>query len=125
MGIKIEGLADAIMHELQIYTREVVEEMNAAGDRIAKDGAKKLRQVSPKRTGKYAKGWRVKKETAFRKPTGYIIYNKDQPSLPHLLEHGHATRDGGRTQPQVHIKPVEEEVVEQYVKAVEEAIKGG
>lgn len=124
MTVKIEGFSKALAQELQLYSREIVEQMNTAGEKIARDGAKKLRQVSPKRTGKYAKGWTVKKETLFGKPTSYIIHNK-QPSLPHLLEHGHATRSGGRTKPQIHIKPVEEEVVAAYMQAVEEAIRGG
>lgn len=124
MDINIEGFSDAIAQELQTYTKEVIEKINETGAKIAKDGAKKLRQTSPKGTGKYAKGWTVKTKKEYGKPTNFIIHNKNRPGLAHLLEKGHAKRGGGRTKPIVHIKPVEEEVIEAYTKGVEEAIKG-
>lgn len=124
MGIKIEGFSEALANELRTYTKEVIEKINETGAKIARDGAKKLRQTSPKKTKEYSKGWSVKKQEVYGKPTTYIIHNKKKPGLAHLLEKGHAKRGGGRTKPIEHIKPVEEEVIEQYTQAVEEAIKG-
>lgn len=125
MEIKIGNLSKTIMQELGIFEQDVVDGINEAGDKIAKAGAKKLRQVSPKKSGDYAKGWTVKTEKEFRQPTKYTIHNKNKPWLAHLLEKGHATRDGGRTKPIVHIAPVEEEIVGEYMQMVEEVIKNG
>jgi len=121
--IKLDRLALTIEQELKLYSRDVLEVLNREGETIAKDGAAKLRETSPKRTGRYAKGWTVKSERAHGKPTRYIIHNRDRPHLAHLLEHGHAKRGGGRVQGQPHIAPVEEEVVAAYLAAVEEAIR--
>lgn len=123
MEIKIDKLALTIEQELRLYSREVLEALNRESDKIAKDGVKALREASPKRTGRYAKGWTVRSERRFGKPTRYIIHNKDLPGLAHLLEHGHAKRGGGRVQGQPHITPVEKEVTEAYLAAVEEAIR--
>lgn len=123
--IGIEQLSSAIMHELEIYSNDVVEGINDVGAKAAKEGVRALRQTSPEKTSKYAKGWAVKQEKAFGKPTRYIIHNKDRPWLAHLLERGHAKRGGGRVAGKPHIKPAEETVVGLYVKGVEEVIKNG
>lgn len=127
LGIKIrvDDLTSAIMDELETYTRSVVDGMNEVGDRVSKAGVKLLRQLSPKKRGKYAKGWRVKKEEAFLKPTQYILHNQTHYSLAHLLEKGHAKRTGGRVGGKTHIAPVEDEMIDQYTKGVEEVIKNG
>lgn len=123
MAIKIDGLSGAIAQELQTYTKEVIEKINETGAQIAKAGAKKLKETSPKNTGDYAKGWTVKKQTEYGKPTSYIIHNKKHYRLTHLLEKGWTMRNGKRHGPvKEHIGPVEEEVVNEYTKAVEGAI---
>ena len=58
-------------------------------------------------TGKYAEGWTSRFETERFSAQG-IIYNKDVPGLPHLLEHGHAKRGGGRVPGREHVAPVEQ-----------------
>lgn len=79
----------------------------------AEISANKLQQTSPKRKkkgGAYAKSWTsdVEEGRTFRSAT---VYNKNHYQLSHLLENGHATRNGGRTNPRVHIAPVEAEAV--------------
>lgn len=117
--VKIDRLADEITRILQEYTTEVEQGLEKAKQKVAKDGAKKLRETSPKKTGRYAKGW-----TATKQGTSYVIHNKDRYQLAHLLEFGHAKVGGGRVSGKPHIKPVEEEVINQFEKAVEKVIKG-
>lgn len=40
-----------------------------------------------------------------------------------MLEYGHASRYGGRVKPKVHIKPVEESMIESLETKIEEAVK--
>lgn len=124
--IKSQQFTKEILRQLQEYTKDVVEGINDRSVNITEDAVKELRETSPKDSGDYAKNWRVKSLMFYNAPTRYTIFNKDYYRLTHVLEHGHAINGGtGRSQPQVHIKPVEEKTVKAYIKAVEEVIKNG
>ena len=125
--IPVDRLAAEIEKILTEYGDEVQENVEEATQRVTKDGAKAVkgnaRSTFKIGNGKknYAKGWTSKFETGRLSSQG-IIYNKDLPGLPHLLEHGHANRNGGRTPGRTHIAPVEQKIIEDFVKAVKEAI---
>lgn len=125
MAIKVDQLSKEIMAQLTTYTADIVEGMNTAGERVARQGAAELVGASPKRTGRYRRGWSVRAEQTYRGPMRFILHNKERPRLTHLLEHGHATRDGGRTRAQPHIDPVSDKVAADYFAAVEEVIRRG
>jgi len=109
---------------LEQYSDDVFEAMAEVVPEVAKESAKKLKQESPKgKSGKYAKGWTSKAEKG-RMTTTATIYGKTGTyQLAHLLEHGHATRNGGRTKPIVHIKPVEEWATEEVISRTAERIE--
>ena len=109
---------------LDQYSGDVFEAMAEVVPEVAKESAKKLKQESPKgKSGKYAKGWTSKAEKG-RMTTTATIYGKTGTyQLAHLLEHGHATRNGGRTKPIVHIKPVEEWATEEVISRTAERIE--
>lgn len=123
--INIDQLANQIAEDFETYTDNIIKEIDEAGEQIAKDAVKKLKASSPKRTGKYAKGWRQKKDKIYGQPNNYTIYNKTDYQKTHLLENGYAKKSGGRVQGQPHIRPIEEEVIEEFTNAVEEAIRNG
>ena len=52
----------------------------------------------------------------------YVVHNKNAWQLTHLLEYGHATRDGGRYEGIKHIEPNEKETIQSIAKMVEEVI---
>lgn len=116
--ININSLASEITKALQDYTTDVEEGLEKAKEKAAKDGAKKLKVTSPKKYGKYAKGWRVK-----RVGKAQIIHNATDYQLIHLLEKGHAKVGGGRVPGKPHVAPVEEQVIKQYEEEVEKVIK--
>lgn len=105
--------SDVIRSELTRYGTQVQEEVFAVLPKVAKEATQKLKSTSPKRRGKYAKGWAYKEDTG-RLKGGVTIYGKKRETyaLAHLLEKSHAKRGGGRYDPEasgtVHIKPVEE-----------------
>lgn len=107
MEIKADNLEKEVMEILKSFNSSVTTALDEAEQEVAKEAVKKLRKTSPKRTGKYAKGWTVKKNGKT-----YIIYNKLKPWLTHLLEHGHPVVRGGKVVGQepahVHIAPVDE-----------------
>ena len=117
--ISINNLANEITQTLKEYTEEVEEGLEKAKEDTAKNGAKKLRSTSPKKTGKYSRSWRAKKQDE-----AWVIHNAKYYQLTHLLEKGHAKVNGGRVSGRPHIAPVEEQVIKDFEKEVERVIKG-
>lgn len=109
---------------LNDYSMDIQEGITEQARRVAKDGANTLKQTSPKRTGDYRKGWRVK-TTKGRGFVDCIIHNATDYQLTHLLEKPHLKRNGGMTTPKVHIAPVEQSCVKEYENNVEKIIKNG
>ena len=113
---------------LNEYSQDIQDALNEEAPKIAKAGADKLKQTSPKHTGKYRKGWKVKTT----KGNGYvssIIHNSTNWQLTHLLERPHAIKNQygswGTSKPEVHIKPVEQECNKEYERDVVKIIKNG
>lgn len=116
----IGDLANEISRQLAIYANAVEEDIDKAAKNVSKQGKNKLHQTSPEGArGDYAKGWSIKK-----KGSNYILYNATDPQLTHLLENGHVTRDGSRTTPQPHIKPVEKQMIKDFEKEIRKAVEG-
>lgn len=120
---KYDNFAD-IATILDDYSKDIYEGMEKASIDIAKSGARKLKLTSPERTGKYKKGWRVK-STSTLYDFSSTIYNATDWRLTHLLEKGHAKKNGGRVKPIVHIRPVEQECINEYKRKVVSIIKKG
>ena len=121
-------MADSILDIkdiLEEYSSDIQEAIIEDAEKVAKKGANELKNTSPKRTGKYAKGWRVY-STNGKGYTSNIIYNTN-PGLTMLLERTHATRNGGSTTPKSagHISKVEQKCIKEYEKDVENIIKNG
>ena len=113
-----------ISNILDEYSIEIQEGITKAAEDVANAGAKELKAKSPKRTGKYSKGWRVNK----RSGRGFVhttIYNATNWQLTHLLEKPHLLRNGKKSKPIVHIEPVEEKCIKNFQKEVEHIIKNG
>lgn len=52
-----------------------------------------------------------------------IVYNREHYRLTHLLEFGHANRDGSRTKPILHIRKTEDKYKEKFVEELERKIR--
>ncbi|MGH0685822.1 HK97 gp10 family phage protein [Bacillus mycoides] len=115
----INDFANDITRELQRYANVVEEDLEVAKEEVADNLVQELKQESPKKTGKYSKGWRKKKDG-----NAIIVHNALKPQLTHLLEKGHAKAGGGRVPPaKVHIAPAEEKAINEFTELVERAIQ--
>ncbi len=112
-------ISKEIANALSDYTEEVTEGLETAKKEVAKATAKNLKATSPQLTGDYAKGWRAKKVG-----NSYVVHNKTDYQLTHLLEHGHVKRSGGRVSGTPHIRPAEQQAIDDYERQVERVIRG-
>lgn len=124
--IKPDELGIELSKIISEYTEEVRAAIDEEVDTTAKKVLDEIKATSPKKTGKYRKGFKIKKNDA-KGSTGRIIYNKDRPGLVHLLELGHAKKGGkGRVSAQPHLRPAYDKYVPRMEKNIENIImKGG
>ena len=109
---------------LNDYSDDIQSAITEEAQIIAKKGVAELKNKSPKRTGKYRKGWRVN-TTKGRGFVECIVHNATDYQLTHLLEKPHLLRNGRLSRPQVHIAPVEQQCVSEFERNVENIIKNG
>lgn len=125
--ISVGGLADAILSELAAYTDEITQAVDEDVTDVAKEAAEKLRETSPKSSGKYSKSWKAKCVSSTKGNKRVIVYNKEY-RLTHLLEKGHVIKKNGRSVGHAdaaeHIRPVEEWAVNELQKRIKEDING-
>ena len=129
-NIKPEELQKAIMEYLEDYVEDIEEDVEDTVTEVAKEAKQELIQTSPRsgiaRNTKYYKGWAIKngvKSRTIRNKYSRVIWNKTNYQLTHLLEFGHATRNGGRTQAQPHIRPVEEKYGQEFADLLKTKIR--
>ena len=125
--VSVEGLEDAITRHLTIYSEAVQEGIHAEAKQSMKKLVKETKATAP--VGNRQKHYRdsiKSKEYKSRRQSKFIWY-VDGPDyrLSHLLENGHALRDGGRTQGTHFIQKATDPIVEEYLRAIEEIIRNG
>ena len=122
--IPVEQLADSIMDTLLDYAEAGAKETKQAVIDTAEAVRGRISTTSPKDTGAYSQSWAVKKQRETTKDLTLVVHSKNCYRLTHLLEFGHAKRNGGRVPAQPHIRPAEEygisELEERIWKAWEE-----
>ena len=121
LSAEIEKILDEELEK----SRDAIEK---AAEKVAQQTVDRLKQTSPKRTGKkggkYARAWRKKATTLTRGKVSYTVHNT-RGQLTHLLEKGHALRSGGRTRAFPHIKPAEEEAMKNFERELIDLIERG
>lgn len=123
-AVKIDNLAKEIAKALESYADDISEVVEETSNEIGKEAVEEIRKTSPKKRGKYAKGWTLKKDKLGKGKYSIKIHNKTHYQLTHLLEFGHATKNGGRTKAITHIRPVEEKYSEKFEQQLKRKIGG-
>lgn len=121
--ITIDQFASSIHDILEKYGDDITENMEAAVKAVSRKGAQAVKSAASSTFNgtKYAGGWTSRTETGRMSAQG-TIYNRTVPGLPHLLENGHAMRGGGRVAGRPHIKPVEEQIIQEFEQEVRKSI---
>lgn len=123
-AIKVDSLAKEIEKALENYSDDISEVVEKVSNEVGKEAVEEIQQTSPKKRGSYAKGWKLKKDKLGKSKYSVKIHNKTDYQLTHLLEFGHATRNGKRTKAIPHIRPVEQKYSEKYEQELKRKIGG-
>lgn len=125
-SIAPKDLGAAIEQELTIYSKEVQERVDAVGRKSIKRLVKLTQETAPigeRYGGNFATSI-ASKEVKGVRGSRFIWYVKPpNHRLTHLLVHGHATKDGGRTKANPFLKKAVDTVLAEYEEGIEEAIK--
>jgi hypothetical protein len=128
-AVKANGLADAISQELTLYSNEVNARLDKAGNKAIKELERITKDTAPFDATAYHRHYvdniATTKEANRAGVTRFIWFVKAPcHRLTHLLVHGHATRDGGRTLANPFLQNALNRVLPEYEKDVQEAVKG-
>ena len=124
--VSLNQLGNAIQRELELYAAKVNENVYAAGLHTVKDLVDETKSTAPVLTGNFRKhiAWKEleKNYRGFR--LAWYVKAPDY-RLTHLLVHGHANVDGGRTAGDPFLQNALNKILPEYEREVEEAIRNG
>jgi hypothetical protein len=124
-AIKVEALGQVLGEQLTIYGKEVTEKVDAASENAVKKLAQRTKATAPRGVrGSYRKNITSGVKHKTNRGTTFVWYVKAPDyRLTHLLVKGHETRNGKRTKANPFLQNALDEVLPEYEKAVEEAVK--
>lgn len=123
--IRIDELADTVMKGLKEYAQLAADDLKEDVKKAGKTVKEQIESTAPKKTGKYAKSWTVKKTKETSDSIQVVVHSKNRYQLTHLLEHGHAKRGGGRARAFPHIAPAEQAGTDQLLRDIERDLRKG
>ena len=109
--IPVDKLAEEVMSGLEEYAELTADVLKKEIQEAGKVAKQQISQTAPRKTGRYAKSWAVKKISETSNSLEVTVHSKNRYMLTHLLENGHAKRGGGRVAAIPHIAPAEETAI--------------
>lgn len=126
-SIKAEELQKVLNEYLETYAEDIEKDVKETTDTVTKQAVQEIKRTSPRgkvtREKPYHEGWKKQKGKVNRGRYTVKIHNKTNYQLTHLLEFGHATRNGGRTKAIPHVRPLEEKYNKLYEEKITTAIR--
>jgi hypothetical protein len=121
-NISVDELADAIEEGLKEYGNIATDVVKKSVKSASATVRKEISVNAPKNTGEYAKSWAVKKVKETANALTMVVRSKNRYQIAHLLEHGHAKRNGGRVNAIPHIKEAEKKGEDELVKLIKKGL---
>jgi hypothetical protein len=132
--IKPGELGAALEEELTIYGEAVNDALAGVISESIDDLVTRTKATAPKKTGRFRKQIAAEKRQLNRRGGGGLrgqtlraTWYVKAPDYrrTHLLVHGHATRNGGRTKADPFLQNALDAVLPEYERKVEEVLKNG
>lgn len=138
-SVKTNAFAQECLKLLNEYSDEVSDMVSEETLKIADEGVNELKTITqptgienpnPAKPMKrrdwknYCKGWEVKTSVTSNF-TSASIWNRKKWQLTHLLEYGHATKDGKMTRAFPHIEPLSTKLENKLYESIKKSIEKG
>lgn len=125
LKITADDLSDEVHGILAEYADDIASALSDAIMLTAKETLRIVKKESPKRSGDYRKGWRIKRVKGgyYDRVVSAVIHNKTRYRLTHLLENGYQKATGGRVEGRPHIRTAEREAIRLLPELVLREIK--
>ena len=120
--IPVDQLASEVMKGLEEYAELATDVMKKEVQETGKVVKQQIEQTAPRKSGRYAKSWAVKKTAETSSTLEVTVHSRNRYMLTHLLENGHAKRGGGRVAAIPHIAPAEEAAAQSLERNIETAL---
>ena len=117
--IPVDKLTEEVMNGLEEYAELTADVLKKEIQEAGKVAKQQISQTAPRKTGRYAKSWAVKKISETSNALEVTVHAKNRYMLTHLLENGHAKRGGGRVAAIPHIAPAEETAIQSLERNIE------
>lgn len=114
----IDSFAAEITKGLKEYSKLTEESLKGAVVEVSNEVRDKIKEGSPKKSGDYEKSWKVTKERETAHSIQTVVHSKNRYQLAHLLEFGHAKKNGGRTKAIPHIEPATRDISEKVLEKI-------
>ena len=123
--IQISEMERVIMDALEQYADKAADVIGETLPLVGQETAQDLRATSPKLTGNYAASWTYGMQTSrgSKKKNKLVVYNKKHYRIVHLLEKGHAKKNGGRVEAQVHVKPAQNRAEQKAIERITDKLE--
>ena len=118
----IDDMASEVMKGLNEYAELADVSMKKAVRKTATAVKNEISANAPKKSGRYRKSWATRKTKENSHTLEMTVHSKDRYQIAHLLEHGHAKRNGGRVDAKPHIAPAEEHGAELLASLIEKEL---
>lgn len=121
--IRPDMLGKAIQEELTVWSKDVQDRVDEAGEKAIKQMVKLTKASAPVDSGAFKRAITSEKKAGPRGNTYVWGVKAPHYRLTHLLVHGHAKRNGGRVGGNSFLENAMATVMPEYEQAVREAVQ--
>lgn len=125
-SVTIDQLSATITKQLTEYNEAVAKGTKQEAKKSMQQLVRQTKATAPRKRPKYYKAISSKAEFENASGVTYVWYVKgSEYRLSHLLEYGHAKRNGGRTKAYHFIQAATDPILASYTAAVERILQNG